>query len=614
MTTLGYSPRAYITLLYNDAYLLGVLVVAEALKSQGCTYPRLIMVTSQVSQRSLDLLAHMYDEIIQVNGLESDESGQAFQLLGRPELGLTFTKIHAWNQTRYSRLVYLDADTLPVCNIDGLFDQLKSHDPRHVAAAPDIGWPDIFNSGVLVLNTSKFVFNELVARSRVNESFDGGDQGLLNQYFSGDRWFRLPFTFNVTPSSAYQYQPAYRFFKKSVSIIHFTGDLKPWFSGKVDHRVEEMTGKWNEQYNAYLEETGQNQQIHDDDSEKHGSSLFLQPQVPIQTTPYYPPSQAKFANVPVQPEPEIAPEKLVAPSADRWDATKFLPPRGTQPEAAGLVVHHYANVWDVRSKEPEREFPVFGESRGPKQALTESQSQRLDPTKLPRRKPGFAPTAVVIEGSQGGRVTVEQDLVTGGRSRVNPPVRPPTPGIGLAKVHFKEGLNGEDEIDKDKEEDEEEEEEKEGKMETMDQEKETSFVPPLLGVTTTSLPFESTKYKAERVFPEDMIYGVHNLQFNDVPTDQPSQGDADAEADEEDEVDRIHRASSRERIEEQEKTHSQLGSIRTNPVRSTSVWDNDPNIARYMSRHDHGRVTSVDLGGSDEDEDEDEDTVDDSKS
>ena len=33
-------------------------------------------------------------------------------LLERPELGITFTKLHCWRLTRFQKAVFLDADTL----------------------------------------------------------------------------------------------------------------------------------------------------------------------------------------------------------------------------------------------------------------------------------------------------------------------------------------------------------------------------------------------------------------------------------------------------------------------------------------------------------------------
>lgn len=46
--------------------------------------------------------------------MEGMESGDSLRLtsLGRPELGVTFTKIHCWTLTQYSKCVFLDADTL----------------------------------------------------------------------------------------------------------------------------------------------------------------------------------------------------------------------------------------------------------------------------------------------------------------------------------------------------------------------------------------------------------------------------------------------------------------------------------------------------------------------
>lgn len=48
---------------------------------------------------------------MEVNVLDSkDEANLA--LLARPELGVTFTKLHCWRLTQYEKCVFLDADTL----------------------------------------------------------------------------------------------------------------------------------------------------------------------------------------------------------------------------------------------------------------------------------------------------------------------------------------------------------------------------------------------------------------------------------------------------------------------------------------------------------------------
>jgi glycogenin glucosyltransferase len=60
----------------------------------------------------------------------------------------------------------------------------------------------------------------------IQGSFDGGDQGLLNDYFTD--WERLSFTYNVTPSAFYSYIPAFEAKKDQIKVVHFIGDWKPW--------------------------------------------------------------------------------------------------------------------------------------------------------------------------------------------------------------------------------------------------------------------------------------------------------------------------------------------------------------------------------------------------
>ena len=63
-------------------------------------------------------------------------------------------------------------------------------------------------------------------------SFDGGDQGLLNTFFSDwatkDIARHLPFTYNMVATASYSYLPAYKFFGQNVKIVHFIGATKPW--------------------------------------------------------------------------------------------------------------------------------------------------------------------------------------------------------------------------------------------------------------------------------------------------------------------------------------------------------------------------------------------------
>ena len=59
------------------------------------------------------LLEELYDLVTVVNVFDSNDVAN-LALLTRPDLGVTFTKLHCWRLTQYSKCVFLDADTL-VC-------------------------------------------------------------------------------------------------------------------------------------------------------------------------------------------------------------------------------------------------------------------------------------------------------------------------------------------------------------------------------------------------------------------------------------------------------------------------------------------------------------------
>ena len=61
-----------------------------------------------------DQLSRVFDLVNDVDLLDSRDPTN-LQLLGRPDLNVTFTKFHCWRLTMYDKAVFLDADTL-VCH------------------------------------------------------------------------------------------------------------------------------------------------------------------------------------------------------------------------------------------------------------------------------------------------------------------------------------------------------------------------------------------------------------------------------------------------------------------------------------------------------------------
>lgn len=219
--------QAYVTMATNDSYAIGALVLGHSLRNTGTTRSLVVMVTNDVTETFRQQLEHLFDVVTVVNVYDSNDADN-LELLSRPELGVTFTKLHCWRLTQFSKCVFMDADTLVLENIDELFDR------EELSAAPDAGWPDCFNSGVFVFRPSLETYRSLLQFAVRHGSFDGGDQGLLNLFFSDwatkDISKHLPFLYNVIAQSFYSYLPAFKQYGKDTKVLHYIGPAKPWHS------------------------------------------------------------------------------------------------------------------------------------------------------------------------------------------------------------------------------------------------------------------------------------------------------------------------------------------------------------------------------------------------
>ncbi|KAI5867141.1 glycosyltransferase family 8 protein [Durotheca rogersii] len=244
----GAEEDVYATLLLSDSYLPGAVVLAHSLRDAGTTKKLAVLVTlDTVSEEVVTELQGVFDYVIPVSRIQNSRP-ENLQLMNRTDLHSAFTKINLWKLAQFRKIVYIDADIVAYRAPDELFDIAAPF-----SAAPDIGWPDIFNTGVMVLTPNLKDYNALVALAEENTSFDGADQGLINIYFGG-KFNRISFTYNVTPSGHYQYTPAYLHFKSSISLVHFIGSDKPWFSGRragSGGPYDEMTGSWWSVYDRH---------------------------------------------------------------------------------------------------------------------------------------------------------------------------------------------------------------------------------------------------------------------------------------------------------------------------------------------------------------------------
>lgn len=225
------SKDAYVTLLYGG-FLLGARVLGQSLRETGTTKELIALCTDKVSNRTRRVLQEDGWIIKSISNIQSPYEGQSRR--GDYFSGI-FSKLLIWNMTDYERIVYLDSDTLVLSNIDHMFDcGTFCAAYRH---------SDLFNAGVLVVEPSREVFNDILSKIASTPSYDDGDQGFLNVYFhdlkyaSMFNWsdsrrqhkpMRLPAGLNGD-IGIYYTNSRWNIPTESLRVIHFTlGPIKPW--------------------------------------------------------------------------------------------------------------------------------------------------------------------------------------------------------------------------------------------------------------------------------------------------------------------------------------------------------------------------------------------------
>ncbi|KAJ9682465.1 hypothetical protein PVL29_018395 [Vitis rotundifolia] len=227
--------EAYVTLLYGDEFLLGVRVLGKSIRDTGSTKDMVVLVSDGVSDYAKKLL-QADGWIVELISLLANPN----QVRPKRFWGV-YTKLKIFNMTNYRKVVYLDADTIVVKSIEDLFKCGKF--------CANLKHSERLNSGVMVVEPSETVFNDMMSKVKTLPSYTGGDQGFLNSYYTGFASAHVfdpdlsPEERNARPvpemerlSTLYNadvglYMLANKWMvdEEKLRVIHYTlGPLKPW--------------------------------------------------------------------------------------------------------------------------------------------------------------------------------------------------------------------------------------------------------------------------------------------------------------------------------------------------------------------------------------------------
>lgn len=222
---------AYVTVVSGPTYHHGIRALANSLREVS-SIPLLALATHDADQAALTASGiHVIDvpEIVNPNRTKRIQA----------RFAATYTKLNAFRLDFLDRLVYLDGDTVVLKNIDDLFAG------DDFAAAPDAGLErasgQIFNSGVFAVTPSHELFSSLLDRLGDTDSYDGGDQGFLNNIFPD--WRRLPQEYNTTKRIFAHHPSLYN--ADEIKVLHYVG-VKPWEPVKPGSHYDELDLKWLE--------------------------------------------------------------------------------------------------------------------------------------------------------------------------------------------------------------------------------------------------------------------------------------------------------------------------------------------------------------------------------
>lgn len=227
--------NSYVTLLTNDSYVYGVILLAESLKQVKAKYPLHVLIIDEVSAPTIEILNQLDVTYEKVEVIPTPERIYEHNLEYNKGIAATWrncwTKFKIFSLTQFDKIVFLDADIMICQNIDKLFKMTKGTaalDGEYFGLWQD--WPH-FNAGCMVIEPSEEEYNKILNFANNLEDLPDyivADQEILNLYYKDwpkQKHLHLDKYYNVF--APYILEQHVEDLKKNVKFIHYVG-RKPW--------------------------------------------------------------------------------------------------------------------------------------------------------------------------------------------------------------------------------------------------------------------------------------------------------------------------------------------------------------------------------------------------
>ncbi|XP_075480717.1 UDP-glucuronate:xylan alpha-glucuronosyltransferase 2 isoform X1 [Primulina tabacum] len=211
--------EAYASLLHSsETYVCGAITLAQTLLQTRTDRDLILLLDSSISEPKRDALSRAGWQLRIIKRIRNPHAKK------NSYNEYNYSKFRLWLLTEYDKIVFIDSDIIVLRNLDVLFNF-----PQMSATGND---GSIFNSGIMVIEPSNCTFRLLMARRKEIISYNGGDQGFLNEVFVW--WHRFPrrvnFLKNFWSNSTTEASVKNQLFGSDPPMlysIHYLG-LKPW--------------------------------------------------------------------------------------------------------------------------------------------------------------------------------------------------------------------------------------------------------------------------------------------------------------------------------------------------------------------------------------------------
>eukprot|EP01018_Ginkgo_biloba_P019232 Gb_06192 [translate_table: standard] len=211
--------EAYATILHSaEIYVCGAITVAQSIRLTGSDRDLVILVDETIKpehRKGLEAAGWKLRQIERIRNPKAERDAYN---------EWNYSKFRLWQLTDYDKIIFIDADLLILRNIDFLFGMPEISATGNNAT--------LFNSGVMVIEPSNCTFQLLIDHINEIESYNGGDQGYLNEIFTW--WHRLPKHMNFlkhfwSSDTDEKELKTYLFGADPpiLYVLHYLG-LKPW--------------------------------------------------------------------------------------------------------------------------------------------------------------------------------------------------------------------------------------------------------------------------------------------------------------------------------------------------------------------------------------------------